>query len=493
MQSLLQALKQNDPSNTRPAPNTPAISPFSLLIADARRLQLETAMQGDFKTSARWATIAKNRQTQAKLATASAERAREPHQFVNQPTHQTVVLEHTPPRPRASTAATVAFSLLAGMAAVLAPTQDAAAQHAPMVHTAQVKLQTLQARHRVTGSLEAARQTELSMHETGAVRAVYFDAGDHVVKGQVIAVLDDRRTQAALAEAKAAVMTAEAAIAEQQAVLDLAQSDEAQIQSLLTHSAANQRELDNARRATRVAEAQLLSAQRLFEQASHRQALAEVRLQDTQVTAPYDAWVTERHVDAGDWIQPGRIVVTLVSAGAIEARLSVPERLAQQLNHHPESLTLQVAASSTTHTPNAVRISRSVDRRARTFPVIAELSNPQDTLTPGMSVTAWIPAGPQAEYLTVPVDALIQSGGNAHVLVVHGQDDGTTTDHVPVRVLFVADDRVAIETDGLNPTDQVVTEGNERLQPGSPIQVATPAPGKDSETFLGNESSTGSA
>jgi len=247
------------------------------------------------------------------------------------------------------------------------------------------------------------------MHETGAVRAVYFDAGEHVAKGQVIATLDDRRTQAALAEAKAAVMTAHAAIAEREAVLGLAKSDEEKIQSLLAHSAANQRELDDARRTTHVAEARLLSAQRLLEQASHRQALAEVRLQDTQVTAPYDAWITERHVDAGDWIQPGRTVATLVSAGPIEARLSVPERLAEQLSHHAEALTLQVAASSETHTPDAVRISRSVDRRARTFPVIVELSNTQDTLTPGMSVTAWVPAGPKADYLTVPVDALIQS------------------------------------------------------------------------------------
>jgi predicted deacylase len=70
--------------------------------------------------------------------------------------------------------------------------------------------------------------------------------------------------------------------------------------------------------------------------------LLQVRLDDTTIAAPFDGYVIERHVEPGEWVRPGDPIITLVSAGIIEAWIEVPERFAGDIAQATTPITVEV-------------------------------------------------------------------------------------------------------------------------------------------------------
>jgi RND family efflux transporter MFP subunit len=199
--------------------------------------------------------------------------------------------------------------------------------------------------------------------------------------------------------------------------------------------------------------------------------LLQVRLDDTTITAPFDGYVIERHAEPGEWVRPGDTIVTLVSAGTIEAWLEVPERFAGDVAQATTPITVEVpAVGQSIEVPQGKRVPQ-MDLRARTFFVVAELSDHAGRLTPGMAVSAWVPVGPRSQQLTVPGDAVIRHAANAFVYKVQHDGNGRHAVQVPVRVLFQVAGKVAVVAQDLRPNDHVVTEGNERLLPGTKVAL----------------------
>jgi multidrug efflux pump subunit AcrA (membrane-fusion protein) len=116
-----------------------------------------------------------------------------------------------------------------------------------------------------------------------------------------------------------------------------------------------------------------------------------------------------------------------------------------------------------------------MDPQARTFFVVAELSDQMGRLTPGMSVSAWLPVGSRDTQLTVPSDAVIRDAASAFVYKVHQDSADSHAVRVPVRVLFQVAGKVAVAAQDLSPHDRVVIEGNERLLPGTKVALSPTA------------------
>lgn len=195
---------------------------------------------------------------------------------------------------------------------------------------------------------------------------------------------------------------------------------------------------------------------------------AAVSLQVSQaVVAPYDASVVARHVEPGDWVQPGDKLLTLVSTGPMEARLEVPERFAADLI----DATGVVVRSSALDRPLRVLETKRLDDvnpRVRTIQVIAIVENPDAALAAGMSIEGYVPSGQEEEFLTVPKDAIVRRSGQPTVFVV---DESSAAKQVSVNVVFETRTRVAVVSSGLNEGASVVVEGNERLIPSQLVRV----------------------
>ena len=127
------------------------------------------------------------------------------------------------------------------------------------------------------GKLEAVRQSVLSAQASGRIVSLSVKAGDRVKAGQVLAVIDDRATQAGVAQAQAGMAQAEANLANAKAAYE--RTRELRAQGFVAQAA-----LDSAL-------AQFRAAQAGAEAARAGQTQAAVAQGFTRLTAPYDGWV----------------------------------------------------------------------------------------------------------------------------------------------------------------------------------------------------------
>jgi len=160
------------------------------------------------------------------------------------------------------------------------------------------------------GSLQAVRQSVLSAQASGRIATLAVKAGDRVKAGQVLATIDDRVTQAGVAQAQAGVAQAQAALVNAQAQFD--RTKELRSQGFVAQAA-----LDTA-------QAQLKAAQAAVNAARAGQAQSDLAQGFTRLTAPYDGWVLATHAEAGSLAQPGSPVLTVYAPQPIRAVVHVP-------------------------------------------------------------------------------------------------------------------------------------------------------------------------
>ncbi len=160
------------------------------------------------------------------------------------------------------------------------------------------------------GSIQAIRQSTVAAQANGSVMQLAVKAGDLVKVGQLLARIDARETQAALAGA-------EAGVAQAQAQLALARSGVERSRELRRTGFISQAALD-------VAETQLRAAEAGQAQAQAGRTQAGLARNFATATAPFDAVVQTTHVQAGDLAQAGRPLVTLYAPGALRALVMVP-------------------------------------------------------------------------------------------------------------------------------------------------------------------------
>jgi RND family efflux transporter MFP subunit len=339
------------------------------------------------------------------------------------------------------------------------------------VRTEPVAIEEVQQTHRVTGSLRAISRAQVAALEDGQIVRVLVREGARITKRDVLARLDDRRIRAQIAESEATLRATQALIDQRRAELAKADQDYKRARQLLQRRVMSQQEYDHAEADASVARARLAAAERELKQIESQRRLLQVRLDDTTIAAPFDGYVVERHVEPGEWVRPGDAVVTLVSAGTIEAWLEVPERFAGDVAQATTPITIEVPAVGQSIDVRQSQRVPQMDSRTRTFFVVAELSDHAGRLTPGMSVSAWVPVGPRSKQLTVPGDAVIRDAASAFVYKVQPDSNGSHAVQVPVRVLFQVAGKIAVAAKDLSPNDRIVIEGNERLLPGTKLAL----------------------
>jgi RND family efflux transporter MFP subunit len=341
----------------------------------------------------------------------------------------------------------------------------------------------VQESQRVTGNLRAVARAEVAARESGAVEEILVDEGDVVKKGQVLTVLDRRRIDAEIAEAQAAITAAEVLVTQRMAESKRAKSDFEMKTGLFNKRAVSQRELLDAEREKLVTEAQVKAASDQLTVSKSRLALLRVRETDLKILSPFHGRVVERHIEPGEWLGAGEPVVSLVSAGEIEAWLDVPERFSFLVSTDPAAYKVFGDGGALTATAKSVKRIAEVDMRSRVFRVVATLDDFEGRLVHGMSVFADLPIGRKEKMPTVPVNAVVTSRLGEFVFRVN-QPAGKTAggmpvaQKVPVKVRFRREGQAFLEqTKEFKAGDQIVLEGNERLRDRQPLLISK-NPGK---------------
>ena len=250
-------------------------------------------------------------------------------------------------------------------------------------------------------TVQAVRQSVVSVQVQGRVLLLAVRAGDVVTAGQLIARLDDREYGAAEAASLAAIREAQANLAK--AELDhrrnLALARQNFVSAALVDQSAAQLKAQQARVEALRAGAGVTSATR-----SH-----------ALISAPYAGIVAATHVEAGDMAMPGKPVVSLFQPGALRAVAYLPEAQtaalrAAQTRTQPvvEIGALRVPGVRTTILPAA-------DPGTRTTEVRIDLPATVKA-APGQFVRARFALG-EASRLAIPAQAVLRRGELSAVYV----------------------------------------------------------------------------
>lgn len=335
----------------------------------------------------------------------------------------------------------------------------------------EVRLEWIEPRREVTGQLRAVRQSTIAAEQPGRVAAVVVEEGDSVPAGTVLVRLDEALPRLESNRTQALLESAQANVAAREAGLKRARRDQESI--LRLGDSASEKEVLDARSDIVVAEAELAGAQSdaLAAEAEHQ--LAQQRLDDMTIRAPFAGSVTRKHTEVGQWIGVGESVVELIDISVVDAWLDVPEALLDRLQFGGAEAQIRLRASGEVFAAPVSAVVPQADSLSRLFPVRVRLDNCEGHLRPGMSIVGLAPTGAREQMLTMHKDALLRDDGGAYVYI----DSGGTAAPIRVRVLFAEGRRLVVESAGLQPGVRVVIEGNERLIPGQALNITSaPAP-----------------
>jgi len=101
---------------------------------------------------------------------------------------------------------------------------------------------------------------------------------------------------------------------------------------------------------------------------------------------------------------------------------------------------------------------------------VAHIPDPENQLTPGLSVEASVPLGKAEPQVVVSTDAIMRGYSGTHVFIAKetGQGPPLAT-RIPVEVLYERQGEAVLAPGALEPGTPVIVEGNERLFPNTPV------------------------
>jgi RND family efflux transporter MFP subunit len=279
---------------------------------------------------------------------------------------------------------------------VLPPWQGARAA-GPAVPVLQVAAQSVTADLTLEGTLEAVKQSTLSAQANGRIAQLLVQAGDKVRAGQVLALVDDRDTQAGLARSQAGLTQA-------QAELRNAETNAQRTRELRNQGFISQSALD-------VAETQLQSAKAAAQQARAGQTQSQLAQGHTRLTAPYDGFVLSTHAETGDLAFAGKPILTVYAPQPLRAVTHVPaSRAAMATQASKVELQLPdgqwVLPASQSRLPVTDPASQTVEWRLQLTPTQAAQQ------VPGQQIKVRFTGGAASDNkrLTVPESAVLRRG-----------------------------------------------------------------------------------
>ncbi len=276
-----------------------------------------------------------------------------------------------------------------------------AAQPAPTTYD--VRLREVDEIYAADAVVEAVRQAVVAAQLSGTVTQILVDAGDRVKKGQVLARIDTRETDAQLAASRAGVAQADALLAQARLNLD-------RTKSLLAKNFVSQAALDKAESDYAAARAAADAARAGQSQADTARSFAELR-------SPLDGVVTRRLMEPGEVAAPGRGVVAVHDPSALRAVGNLPQFVlpkaagATRARVELPQLARTVASTHVTILPAA-------DPRLLSTQIRADLPSDASTYTaPGAAAKILVSIG-RARKLVVPETAFVRRGELTAVYVL---------------------------------------------------------------------------
>ena len=408
-------------------------------------------------------------------------------------------------RPQCSLAlAPIAFSMLLALTACSSGKVNAAKAGSPPEKEKAVSVKAFvveprQVRRTVeaVGSLFAYDEVVVSSEVDGRADQVLVDVGDHVTKGQTLVEIVSIEFKLAADQQSAIVEAARAKLgmtgddpevkdpsktaAVKKAAADLANAEQKYKRSkqlvqqgvLARQTYEEDEAVYNAAQAGyELAVQDVRNLQAALKQERALRDLADKKLRDTRILAPFSGYVKERNVTVGQYLKVQTPVMGIVNVDPMRVRVKVPEKMSAWVPvGQPANVSVE-AYPDRMFSGKIWRINPSVDPQTRTFDAEALIENHQGLLKPGFFAKATIPSTRVDRIVVVPQKALSYAYGIYKVYAL------TKSNKLKEREVKLGD-RIGQDVeviDGLTEGDRLAlpTEGQElALKDGATVKVVS--------------------
>ncbi len=351
---------------------------------------------------------------------------------------------------------------LCGCAQKSSDDKDAKQSSAVAIRAAEVAQKDFDVFFSTFGHVTSLNRVEVKPRTSGHITEIHFTEGQDVQKGDLLFSIDPRKTKASLDLANANLARDEAKLANARSTYQRAKALFEAERPLIS-----QEEMDEYTTALQTAEATVLA---------DKANIADIALslEFCTVTAPASGRTGTIAIHAGNLVSAGSdTLVTINQLQPIKVNFSVPEKYLSLVR---EAYASEVGAlvdifDATTDEQLAVGklnfIDNHIDRATGMVTVQAQLPNEDFVLWPGQYVRIRLKLQTLKNAVVVPSSA-VQRGQNGPFIFVINAD--STVDMQPVG-LGEQRDLETVITEGLEPGQSIVTDGQLRLKPGSKIKI----------------------
>ena len=334
---------------------------------------------------------------------------------------------------------------------------QAASPRLPLVVVSEAKTADVIKQVPLTGTITSPKHARLSTEVSGLVETLEVEVGDVVMAGDILLQLDDEIETHRLTAAVAATRQAEAELAD-------ARRRYQDAKRLLKQNTISRNEI------------QLREAEVRIDEAALQRQTAEMKRQEATVQryrlkAPFNGVISERLTEIGEWIDPGKPVLTLVAIEELRAEFRVPQEFFIAIDEKTEVTVSLDALADKTFAGKIEAVVPVSDPSARTFLIHVVMPDVDSKMTPGMSVHGILHLSTDRRGVVVSRDALFRyPDGRVTVWTVSQQQDESVVAEQRVELGNSFNGQVSI-LEGIKAGDVVVVQGNESLQEGQRVRI----------------------
>jgi membrane fusion protein (multidrug efflux system) len=290
------------------------------------------------------------------------------------------------------------------------------------------------------GSLMPSEEVEITTEVAGKVTKIYFTEGAFVRKGELLIKINDEDLQAQLVRAE----FQEKLLAEKLERQKILLTKEA-----ISREAYDQLETDHN---MIVADIRLL----------------KVRIEKTELRAPFDGVIGFRYVSDGSYLQPGAKVARLVDKSSLIVEFSISERniATQFLN---KNVVFRAEGFRQEFRAQVYAVEPILNARTRTISLRARYDNSKGLLLPGMSTSVTLITSESSNAIQVPTETVVPDISGVSVWTVHNGHAVVT----PIETGSRTEQMIEVLS-GLAIGDTIVTTGIMQLRPNIPVIINEP-------------------
>lgn len=361
-----------------------------------------------------------------------------------------------------------------------------------------------------TGTAKAADQVNLSFRVGGPLVDLPVAIGDSLRRGQLVARIDPRDYETALATVTSELAAAksqleaarsarpedlrklEAGVGAARAQVAKAEADYERVERLFINDNAPRTDLDATRAARDVARANLSNAEEslsIGQRGARKEDIAAMEarigsleaaqrraqdaLNDTRLRAPFSGVVSEKYAENFEDVLPKQRVVRILDTTRIEMVISIPENMIPYIGQVQKVECRFDAFPGRVIPARISEVGKEASEATRTYPVTLVLDQKEVAgILPGMSGEARF-SGAREDVgvgtIIIPASAVL-AGDSGTSLVWTIDEDSQTVARRQIEVQGVSSDGVVINS-GLQPGEWIATAGVHSLREGQQVRI----------------------